>query len=694
MRIHNTFQLIPHEILQEIALELVKLTPLGPPTALLPLLLTCKSFYSALSPIHAPTLASRIFAFKFDASPVVRREFRPTTAGYAEQLEANCRCLQALKAGDVQGLDVEETLLAVLVMMMENEDGRNRAQLEWARAGEYAERWVREKLYETRGMCDGWPEESMVSACALWVMWMFTTKEKLHAETPIQREQLISLVLPFVLLPYRYASSHAPPNHFQLPLPVSSSAQAHNTVPLPLSIPTPHGPYPIYNTSREWTIPFYTPSSSSSAATNNQGSSISTHHPTPLSPPCASTAAKLLYFSRRELLPFGIAPHLPATRAEAIARHVPPGAPTQEDMREVNAHLGAPPPRRVVWDWRKGRRVVDGVLESEHEHEVVVRTGGESNKWDCDWWRLRLCGDLWRRQPRWRPGRVYVPGCMRGLWQGRLLVSYEQAHNARLANPAYPSTQPFSEASVHLRMQPVFMRLEEHWALPEHVDDPHQPRDRIRVTLDFNAEHPHRGAGGGGYLYETYHPEKRSAHDPERCVRCLEREEVMRRRREEELERVERVFAGVGLGRGEEERVDEFQPSFTTTEEEEDGEDGDDMGDDSVQEGDSDDTEQDQHPVHHPLPPCTGAADIILTGMTDHRHAMAWNPYKFYGRVREWDGLIGILRVARYPLVEHVFFYGYLVGGQNFVGNWRVAAADPLMPAWESAFTMSKREDS
>jgi hypothetical protein len=29
---------------------------------------------------------------------------------------------------------------------------------------------------------------------------------------------------------------------------------------------------------------------------------------------------------------------------------------------------------------------------------------------------------------------------------------------------------------------------------------------------------------------------------------------------------------------------------------------------------------------------------------TDEPHGQAWNHYTFYGRVRPWDGLIGILR--------------------------------------------------
>ena len=37
--------------------------------------------------------------------------------------------------------------------------------------------------------------------------------------------------------------------------------------------------------------------------------------------------------------------------------------------------------------------------------------------------------------------------------------------------------------------------------------------------------------------------------------------------------------------------------------------------------------------------------------------------------------------------------FGYIVGENNFVGEWRLAASDPLCPAWGSAFVMSRKVD-
>ncbi|TFY51482.1 hypothetical protein EVJ58_g10540, partial [Rhodofomes roseus] len=42
---------------------------------------------------------------------------------------------------------------------------------------------------------------------------------------------------------------------------------------------------------------------------------------------------------------------------------------------------------------------------------------------------------------------------------------------------------------------------------------------------------------------------------------------------------------------------------------------------------------------------CNGICDIIITGETLLRYGQAWNHYRFYGRVRKWDGLIVLVHV-------------------------------------------------
>ncbi|KAF9528090.1 hypothetical protein CPB83DRAFT_894583 [Crepidotus variabilis] len=91
-----------------------------------------------------------------------------------------------------------------------------------------------------------------------------------------------------------------------------------------------------------------------------------------------------------------------------------------------------------------------------------------------------------------------------------------------------------------------------------------------------------------------------------------------------------------------------------------------------------------------------GIRDIVITGETDPKH-MNWHrqQYTLYGRVRPFDGLVGFLRVDHSPTAQghlnHMFVCGYVVAENTFVGEWRMAAGDPLMPAWSGPFVMSRR---
>lgn len=148
---------------------------------------------------------------------------------------------------------------------------------------------------------------------------------------------------------------------------------------------------------------------------------------------------------------------------------------------------------------------------------------------------------------------------------------------------------------------------------------------------------------------------------------------------------------------------------------------------------------------------CHGIRDIIITGTVNRKHSMAWDSYTYFGRIREWDGLIGIIRRCKKDGVGDLFMFGYIVGGAGveeldlsvanglganrpgglgstateigvgsggapvlstppapagtqsqapatflgspgcFVGNWRTLSEDPRHPPYECAFVMSRR---
>ncbi|KAJ7028410.1 hypothetical protein C8F04DRAFT_64024 [Mycena alexandri] len=635
---------IPSEILENIAYELTCLTPLGPPAALVPLLLTCKTLSRKLS--GNSVLYSRIFKFKFDSSAVRRRAFDPTPNQYFDQLVLYCTQLSRLRE-QVHKDDCDDVLFSAYLMMLEN-DGRNAAQLEHAGLESYLDVYVRTRMWDNRSNSHGWPTDNTASACALWLIWMTTTEAKLREESAARRNQLIKLVLPYVLVPYRYASTFAPQNHFVLPLQTTVLPQAN-------SIVTAHGPYPVYlNPERAW-------------------SQIHFSSRPVITPPLVTVAAKLVYFSRRETVPFSVPPHLPLNREHALAAGINRVGPNQDDIQEVNAHLNERlPEARAGW----------GEESADVDDEPL------STYWDSDWWRLRKCFDVHRETDR-QLGASYVPGTFTGLWQGRMLIPSEHHFTALVTTGGYPPT--FDESYLGITTFPLFMRIAEHHSYAPNTPVPaggvgdgwddglrngyFPPHTRL-VKSDPRSLSVRVGGPGGGeedvYEYDTYQTGAKGkgepSHDPDVCVGCREREELLRGRRAREAAEVrEELFARVGLGR----RLPRGEALDT-------------------------DVDEEEPPLAHDparVPLCDGIQDIIFTGATDLRHGQAWNHFEFYGRLRAWDGMIGILRVSSDPRLGTLFFYGFVVGRHKFVGNWRVASQDVAVPAYESAFSMARREE-
>jgi hypothetical protein len=456
---------VPLELLSNIAGCLSCYDPHSPPRDLIALQSTSRYFNEALNCHLNPAVWCAAFRFRFDDQAVLRRNFRPAGRDYFDQLREYTVVLNTLRKQDVTDWEDESGTLRTIYAMLLDNNGKNRAQLESAGIDGVVMNWLVKRLWEGAENNDQWPRDNQWNVFVLWIMWMLTTPGKLQQEGQHQREYIVSLLMPFALNPYRYYQAEGPPSHFHFPLPSDPRA---GTIVIPASVPSAHGPYPVYvQPSREASVPYF-------------GSMAV------LSPPPITTAAKLLYFARREILPLSIPPFLPRTRAEAPAAVGP--SPTQEDFIEVNGHCGAAPPPCVRWDWHQDCRIVNGIRDdSDVDYSV---------NWDPDYWRRRLCGYAWRPQPKWRPGSVYKSGSMDGLWQGRLLVSVLRSFFRRhlissvpfqfpvedgmrhLMNQAqYPGLTKFTESSLGLTHQPLFMRLKEYHAVstsssPRHVPFP------------------------------------------------------------------------------------------------------------------------------------------------------------------------------------------------------------------------------
>ncbi|KAH0828723.1 hypothetical protein J3R83DRAFT_3134 [Lanmaoa asiatica] len=576
---------LPLELLEKIVLDLHD-DPTSPPYRFLPLLLTSKHFYASLSFKSNNRLYARMFRICFDESAPARRLGDLNAAGLCIQLRVNYDALKCIRRRDIHADNILQTFWTCFLMMMEN-DGKNRCQLDAAGLFEFVDSFVRKRLYENS--IDGWPAENEINSLAIWLLWLTSTEERLRAETPAQRVQMTRLVFPYVLMSVLYAIYSVPHIHY------------------------------------------------------------------------ASVAAKLIYFSYREVFPIGIPPHLPKTRAHAFQLGLDIVRPTHEDIQELNEHKAVKFVPKSTWKWW------NEIEDYDNLGPVALSKLAPSARWDDDWNRLADCNSVFT--PVSLNRTHYTPGLLTGLWQGRMLYLDHALYENIMQTPQMP--QIFSEQSIGIAIAPVFMRLREYHCMDVELNQP-VPSGGIQNAW-FNSSTRFQEVTHGLVItcqerdsyYDEYVVGGPDLHDESRCRGCQYRgtsETIFREDDMRYLGVLDDVLADEGM------------------------EDVEDDEDDVMDMAPSDGNEL------VITRNCDGILDIILVGETDLRHGQAWHHYKFYGRVREWDGLVALIRVPTHSTSAALgvcIFTGYVVGGQNFVGNWRTTA---LSGELESAFTMSKRE--
>lgn len=163
---------IPVDVLFLIALELTLLDPLGPPSQLPPLLLTCRHVYNSLCFQNAPHLYARIFRCKFDTRAALRRmgPRAMRSKNLALQLKKVSRTLMRIRKGDIRSPHLEDDLWTAFIMCMEN-DGKNQRQLEWCCIDNLVDNFICTRLWERREYSNGWPAESTINSLAIWIFW-------------------------------------------------------------------------------------------------------------------------------------------------------------------------------------------------------------------------------------------------------------------------------------------------------------------------------------------------------------------------------------------------------------------------------------------------------------------------------------------------------------------------------------------
>ncbi|KAF9540952.1 hypothetical protein CPC08DRAFT_468037 [Agrocybe pediades] len=249
--------------------------PLGPPSQLLPLFLTHRSLHATLT---QPAFLAKVLRLKFDVGAVERRRQGERTMENSNTLTPEemermlicwCDCLTFIRAfvtklfsisaaareggGGVVPQTAELTLtgdelqhvyahmFTCFLMMLDNE-GKNYAQLKHAGVHTFVDWFIRkciwdpslpylspaalQKLEEENDGASplpsayGWPIDTPHTSAAFLLYWLVLERPMLYNMPFVEKEEIIRVILPFVVMPFRYPTTEAPVNHFNLPLDV------------------------------------------------------------------------------------------------------------------------------------------------------------------------------------------------------------------------------------------------------------------------------------------------------------------------------------------------------------------------------------------------------------------------------------------------------------------------------------------
>ncbi|PIL29384.1 hypothetical protein GSI_09436 [Ganoderma sinense ZZ0214-1] len=722
------FSALPPDILDHIAFALALADPSGPPCPVLPLLCTSSHVHYHLSVPNNAHLYARIFRAKFDYRAPARRMCQEATYASAltNQLVHYSRALHNIRRGDIHSPSILHDFYRLFTLALEN-DGRNVHHLNWARYADFLHRYVLSRLWQDREESYGWPLESPENAFALWLYFFSLDHDKLSSQSEDEREHIMSLLRPYALYNFRYPPFLVPDNHVHLPLAGDpSDYQNHSAV-------TPHGYYPLYRdpTSVKHTVEHF-------------GMHIA------IAEPSIGLVAKLLYIAHYERWPVDIPDFIPCDRTEANELNL--DGPTIADYDEFASRWAIQFPARGTWDWRDALNVEEG--QRADSRTWRTDTKGESAAYDNDWERWRGCYDPW--DVTRVKGPVYTFGSLSGMWGGQYLVpdvaDYHVAMNSAEFLPVLE--HPQMRASV----TPLFFKLHEHHCVSPARPLPHwevhdgDPFDEGVLNAYFPRGFPdaYVGLPGAGadvprdrvlrlrkrgavqeHVYETFVEGKENSHDEETCEICIEEREAERAARMEEVAsdedgsptsvqwedghictgnvpsvaaedaghepvsepenedaRVERIRREVQHVLGPQMDVEQLIEQVARQE---------DGSDDGASCCDADLASDGSTDISRT---CSGILDIILTGETLHRHALAWGDFRIYGRVRAWDGLVVLVRTPIWhgpdlPRHDTFIFRGYLVGGPrgNLVGSWRHITGNVHSIPVEGPFVVSRIDE-
>ncbi|KAH0834090.1 hypothetical protein J3R83DRAFT_11375 [Lanmaoa asiatica] len=403
---------IPLDVLTHVAFFTTDPSPTSPLDALLQLLLSCRHIHRLLSIESCPQLYARIFREKFDLGGHHRRERHGTrtTSCLAAELRVRRRVLRRMRLSQVDSRDVLGDLWTAYLMLLES-DGLNELQLHTAGIGDWVLRVLRDCHSPTNNETDG-----HVLAVAVSVACLVLSHNQISSLPVGDRNQVLNLLRPYTM-----------------PMPKFLSTNVSGAVERRISVSTSksqgRGPGQL-----------------TLACKISDGVDAHLPHPSyysrfAISTPDLLTASVFLTFAFLEATPLQVPPHLPVTRAIAIAteRH----GPTMTDF--------------TAFTTRKTPLVADSFLQCQYRESDTDlarerQRPSRSTNHDEDFYRiarhLHAPAEAWELL-------AYIPGLLTGVWEGCYMV-------APLTSCPSAGTPDPDVRQDFLCRQPIQFRLEEY----------------------------------------------------------------------------------------------------------------------------------------------------------------------------------------------------------------------------------------
>jgi hypothetical protein len=165
----------PVEILHEIALATVRASPIGPPTDLYALLLTCWHLNDSLSAKQNPGLYANVLDKQFDCDVLYRHFGQLTPECASAELRRRFNALKCIRRGRVHDPELPEALFTAFLLLVENVR-LNSAQLRWADLHGVVHTYLRERLFVGSESNNGWPLENETNSLVIYIAWLMSSR--------------------------------------------------------------------------------------------------------------------------------------------------------------------------------------------------------------------------------------------------------------------------------------------------------------------------------------------------------------------------------------------------------------------------------------------------------------------------------------------------------------------------------------